>query len=59
MFVSIVIPVLNGAEALPQLLASLRQSPYSISIQRRFADDFRTSSLVLSLEGEWLAGSGT
>jgi len=54
MLVSIVIPVLNEAEALPPLLARLRQSLFGIHWEAIFVDDGSTDRTALLLEAEAL-----
>ena len=54
MFISIVIPVLNEADALPPLLASLRHSLYGIAWEAIFVDDGSTDETALLLESESL-----
>lgn len=57
MLVSIVIPVLNEAEALPPLLARLRQALYGIHWEAIFVDDGSTDRTALLLEAESLEDS--
>jgi dolichol-phosphate mannosyltransferase len=52
MLISIVIPVLNEAEALPLLLANLRQTLFGIRWEAIFVDDGSTDDTALLLEGE-------
>jgi dolichol-phosphate mannosyltransferase len=52
MLVSIVIPVLNEADALPHLLARLRQSLFGIHWEAIFVDDGSTDNTAPLLEAE-------
>lgn len=54
MLISIVIPVLNEVEALPLLLASLRQSLRGIAWEAIFIDDGSTDGSAMLLEDESL-----